>query len=66
RATITDRGETIQLLDSFDPRNYRLAYHITKGMPGITKNIVKLKIEKAAGEIAEELKYYMKNGKAQK
>jgi hypothetical protein len=35
-------------------------------MPGIAKNIVKLEIEKAAGEIAEELKYYMRNGKAQK
>jgi hypothetical protein len=100
RATITDRGETIQLLDAFDPGNYRLAYHITKGMPGIAKSasgiwslkplennqvtvviefdmeiknmlgyllspLVKLKIGKAADEIAEELKYYMENGKAQ-
>ena len=37
RATITDRGETIQLLDVFDSNNYRLVYHITKGMPGIAK-----------------------------
>ena len=37
RATITDRGETIQELDSFDSENYKLAYHITKGMPGIAK-----------------------------
>jgi hypothetical protein len=38
RATVTDRGETIQLLDAFDSDNYRLAYHITKGMPGIAKS----------------------------
>jgi hypothetical protein len=38
RATITDRGETIQLLDAFDSENYRLAYHITKGMPGVAKS----------------------------
>jgi hypothetical protein len=100
RATITDRGETTQLLDAFDAGNYRLAYHITKGMPGIAKSasgiwslkpvennqatvviefdmevknmlgyllspLVKLKIGKSADEIAEELKYYMENGKAQ-
>ncbi|MFT5337090.1 MAG: hypothetical protein ACI9YL_001092 [Luteibaculaceae bacterium] len=38
RITITDRGETIQALDSFDPANYSLAYHITKGAPGIAKH----------------------------
>jgi hypothetical protein len=38
RATVTDRGETIQLLDAFDSENYSLAYHITKGMPGIAKS----------------------------
>lgn len=99
RATLTDRGETIQLLDAFDAKNYSLAYHITKGMPGIAKSasglwslkpiksnqttvviefemevknllgyllspLVKLKIGKAAEEIAEELKYYMETGKA--
>lgn len=99
RATITDRGETIQLLDAFDSENYRLAYHITKGMPGVAKSatgvwslkplksdqttvsiefemevknilgyllspVIKLKIGKSAEEIAEELKYYMENGKA--
>jgi hypothetical protein len=37
RATVTDRGETIQRLDAFDSENCRLAYHITKGMPGIAK-----------------------------
>ena len=99
RATITDRGETIQLLDAFNSENYRLAYHITKGIPGIAKSasgvwslkplkndqtivsiefemevknilgyllspMIKLKIGKSAEEIAEELKYYMENGKA--
>jgi hypothetical protein len=37
RITQTDRGETVQVLDSFDSENYQLAYHITKGMPGIAK-----------------------------
>ena len=37
RVTITDRGETIQVLDVFDSNNYHLDYHITKGMPGIAK-----------------------------
>lgn len=37
RATTTERGETIQVLDSFDSENYSLAYHITRGMPGIAK-----------------------------
>jgi hypothetical protein len=37
RITQTDRGETVQVLDSFDSENYTLAYHITKGMPGIAK-----------------------------
>jgi len=99
RATITERGETIQQLDVFDSNDYRLAYHITKGMPGIAKAangewslkpaknnqttvvivfdmevknilgyllspIIKLKITKGAEEIAEELKYYVENGKA--
>ncbi len=38
RATQTDRGETIQVLDTFDSENYRLAYHITKGIPTIAKS----------------------------
>lgn len=98
RVTVTDRGETIQVLDAFDSENYRLAYHITEGMPGIAKaasgvwslkpignnktmvsiafdmevknlvgyflsSVIKLKIGKSAEEIAEELKYYMENGK---
>ena len=37
RITVTDRGETIQVLDAYDSTNYRLAYHITKGLPGIAK-----------------------------
>lgn len=99
RSTMTERGETIQVLDSFDTENYSLTYHITKGKPGIAKTasgvwslevvqdnktkvtiafdmevknavgyvlspIIKLKIGKSAEEIAEELKYYMENGKA--
>jgi hypothetical protein len=38
RATVTERGETIQVLDVFDSVNYQLAYHITKGIPGIAKS----------------------------
>lgn len=37
RITVTDRGETIQKLDSFDPIAFKLAYHISKGAPGIAK-----------------------------
>ena len=33
RVTETERGETIQELDAFDPTNHSLAYHITKGAP---------------------------------
>jgi hypothetical protein len=99
RITITDRGETIQVLDTFDSANYKLTYHISKGLPGIAKTavgiwslkpiqnnqtmvvlefnmeskniigyllspIIKLKLGKSAGEIAEELKHYMENGTA--
>jgi hypothetical protein len=38
RETITDRGITIQVLDTFDPKNFSLKYHITEGMPGIAKS----------------------------
>ena len=38
RITTTDRGETIQVLDSFDSSNYKLTYHITKGAPPIAKH----------------------------
>ena len=38
RITITDRGETIQELDSFDASTHSLAYHISKGAPSIAKN----------------------------
>ena len=37
RDTTTDRGQTIQELDSFDPAKHSLNYHITKGAPGIAK-----------------------------
>ncbi|MFT5791364.1 MAG: hypothetical protein ACI8RP_001706 [Urechidicola sp.] len=38
RETITDRGITIQVLDTFDPKNFSLKYHITEGMPEIAKS----------------------------
>lgn len=38
RITQTDRGETIQELDSFNSDTHTLAYHITKGAPGIAKH----------------------------
>lgn len=98
RITITDRGETIQTLDSFDPVNYSLAYHITKGAPGIAKHasavwslksedanttivtlnfymetkgilgfimtpLIKKGMGKSAKEIAEDLKFYLENGR---
>jgi hypothetical protein len=37
RITVTDRGETIQVLDVFDSKKHQLDYHITKGMPSIAK-----------------------------
>tara|TARA_R110000744_G_scaffold320650_2_gene426811 strand:- start:996 stop:1538 length:543 start_codon:yes stop_codon:yes gene_type:complete len=37
RITVTDRGETIQELDAFDTAEHSLAYHISKGAPGIAK-----------------------------
>ncbi|MDB4286151.1 SRPBCC family protein [bacterium] len=96
RTTQTDRGETIQELDEFDPVNYSLAYHITKGAPKIAKEasgvwsldviepektrvilefsmepnglagliltpLIKMKLGKAAAEIAQELKFYIEN-----
>jgi hypothetical protein len=98
RDTVTARGQTIQELDNFDPDNYFLSYHISKGAPKIAKNargdwsleaigpdktkvtieffmdpkgllpvilspIIKKKLGKAGAEIAEELKYYIENGK---
>jgi hypothetical protein len=35
RDTITERGQTVQVLDLFDFKNYALSYHITIGMPPI-------------------------------
>ena len=37
RATVTDNGDNWQELDSFDPTNYSLSYHISKGKPSIAK-----------------------------
>jgi hypothetical protein len=38
RITITNRGETIQALDAFDPVNHSLSYHISDGLPGVAKH----------------------------
>src|SRR5690606_5378818 len=38
RITITERGETIQALDSFNSSTHQLSYHITKGAPSIAKH----------------------------
>ena len=37
RITLTGRGETVQVLDSFDSTTHTLTYHITKGKPSIAK-----------------------------
>jgi len=98
RETMTEKGENFQELDKFDPVNYSLSYHISRGVPAIAKNglgewsltktkenqtrmnvhfiletkgllgfimspIVSKKVGSASAEIAEELKYYMENGK---
>ena len=38
RITETNRGETIQELDSFDSTTHTLAYHISKGAPSIANH----------------------------
>ncbi len=38
RETITDRGITIQVLETFDPKNFSLKYYISEGMPEIAKS----------------------------
>jgi hypothetical protein len=38
RETITDRGITIQVLETFDPKNFILKYYITEGLPEIAKS----------------------------
>jgi hypothetical protein len=38
RETITDRGITIQVLETFDPTNFILKYYITEGLPEIAKS----------------------------
>lgn len=98
RATITDRGETIQELDAFEPQNYSLAYHITEGAPEVAEKAsavwylkeaaddqtqaffeftlepksfvseematkIKMGLLKSSQMLAEEMKYYVENGK---
>jgi hypothetical protein len=98
RETMTKNGENFQELDEFDPVNYSLSYHVSRGVPGIAKSalgkwslfkvennetrlkvhfiletkgligfvlspVVSKKVGRASAEIAEELKYYMENGK---
>ena len=38
RITTTERGKTIQELDTFDSANHSLSYHITTGLPEVAKN----------------------------
>ena len=38
RETMTEKGENFQELDEFDPDNYKLSYHVSKGVPGIAKS----------------------------
>jgi hypothetical protein len=38
RETITDRGITIQVLETFDPKNFILKYYISEGLPEIAKS----------------------------
>ena len=38
RETMTEKGENFQELDNFDPANYSLSYHVSKGAPKIAKS----------------------------
>ena len=38
RETMTENGENFQELDEFDPINYSLSYHISRGVPAIAKS----------------------------
>lgn len=40
RETMTESGENFQELDNFDPVNYSLSYHVSKGGPGIAQNAI--------------------------
>jgi hypothetical protein len=40
RETMTENGENFQELDKFDPANYSLSYHVSKGVPGIAKSAI--------------------------
>lgn len=40
RATTTENGENWQELDAFDPDNYVLSYHISKGVPSIASSAI--------------------------
>jgi hypothetical protein len=98
RETITDRGITIQVLETFDPKNFILKYYITEGLPEIAKSAhatwflkqisehktrvvmdfelepkaplnavmaskIKMGLKASTTVLAEELKYFMENGK---
>jgi hypothetical protein len=99
RETITERGVTIQVLESFDPKNFTLKYYITEGLPEIAKSAhstwflkqisvnktlvvmdfelqpkaplngvmaskIEIGLESSTMILAEELKYFMENGKS--
>jgi hypothetical protein len=38
RETMTEKGENFQELDEFDPDNYKLSYHVSRGVPGIASS----------------------------
>lgn len=38
RETMTEKGENWQELDTFDPVNYSLSYHVSRGVPAIAKS----------------------------
>ncbi len=40
RATLTESGDNWQELDAFDPVDYSLTYHISKGVPPIAKSAI--------------------------
>ncbi|MBT5953784.1 hypothetical protein HOG98_03590 [bacterium] len=42
RITVTNRGETIHIIDMYDPESHSIAYHITKGIPSIAKTAIGL------------------------
>lgn len=98
RKTTTERGTTVQLLETFDATNHTLSYRITEGAPEIAKEAnstwalkeveanstkvildfylepkmelnqqmeakIKSGLQASSQLIADELKYYLENGK---